>query len=88
MKDKRVTKIVVELIKADHPGLWQHAPKNSYKDDAGNHIWVREDGICWETCEWVDYTVLDLINVILEDQGIDAVAEYSNSYEIMIEPLH
>jgi hypothetical protein len=87
MKDERITKIVVDIIKADHPGLWQFARKNSHTDDAGNRIFVREDGICWETCDWVDYDVIDRINDAVEAQGIEAVVEYSNGYEVMVEQL-
>jgi hypothetical protein len=87
MKDKRITDIVVDIIKTDHPQLWQFARKNSFTDDAGNCIFVREDGICWETAEWVDYLVLDRINDAVEAQGIEAVVEYSNSYEVMVEAL-
>ena len=87
MKDKRITNIVVGIIKADHPEWWQFARKNSYTDDAGNRIHVREDGICWESTSWVDYLVLDRINDAVEKLGIEAVVEYSNSVEVMVEPL-
>jgi hypothetical protein len=85
VKDKRVTKVVVDLIKQKHPGLWQYARANSYTDDAGNRIHVREDGICWETQEWVDYDIVDQINDILYiNHGLPFYVEYSNSYEVMV----
>jgi hypothetical protein len=87
MKDERVTKIVVSIIKQNHPGLWQFARANSFKDDAGNRIFVHDDSIVWETCEWVDYLVLDQINDQIESQGIPVIAEYLNSYEIQLESV-
>jgi hypothetical protein len=86
MKDKQITDIVVNIIKRDHPNWWLHARKNSYKDDAGNRIWVRDDGICWESTSWVEYITIDEINDEIWKLGIEAEAEYSNSYEILINP--
>lgn len=87
MKDPRITKIVVEIIKERHPTLWAFARKNSHRDDAGNGIYVHDDTIVWESAAWLDYEVLDRINEQIEAQGIEAVAEYWNDYEVKIEAL-
>ena len=84
MKDKRITSIVVDVIKTDWAGWF---PGRGYTDIAGNRIHVREDGIAWESVAWVDYEVLDRINAEIEAEGIEAVVEYSNSYEVMVEAL-
>lgn len=87
MRDARVTRIVVAAIKRTRPQLFQHVRANAHRDDVGNPIHVREDGIAWETCEWVDYALLDEINDAVEAAGVAAVVEYSNSYEVMVEAL-
>ena len=87
MKDKRITDIVVSTIKEEFPDYWEGIRKNSFTDIAGNPICVREDGIAWETVDWCDYLILDKINDKVEAAGIEAVVEYSNSYEVMVEAL-
>jgi hypothetical protein len=84
MRDKRITDIVVGVIKENHGDYFNG---RGFTDIAGNRIHVRDDGIAWETRSWVDYGVLDTINDRVEAAGIEAVVEYSNSYEVMVEAL-
>lgn len=80
----QATKIVVGIIKERYKdSWWKWARGNSYTDDAGNRIHVHDDSIVWESTDWLDYEVLDLINDQLEAQGIELLAEYGNSYEVM-----
>lgn len=87
MKDRRVTKIVVDVIKTYHPEWWQFARANSFTDDAGNPINVRDDGICWESTDWCDYEILDVINGRIEREELPFVVEYQGSYEVSVEAL-
>jgi hypothetical protein len=84
MRDKRITDIVVGVIKDDHADWFLG---RGFTDIAGNRIHVREDGIAWESTSWVDYVVLDRINEAVEAAGIEAVVEFSNSYEVLVEAL-
>jgi hypothetical protein len=89
VKDERITKVVVDVIKERNPNWWKHSRGNSHTDDAGNGIYVHEDSIVWESTDWVDYDVLDLINDRLERLHPDlfVAVEYGNSYEVLIEEL-
>jgi len=82
-----VRDIVIDVIKTRHPREFQFAHGNSFKDDAGNRIHVHPDSIVWETVDWLDYEVLDRINERLERDGLPFVAEYGNSYEVLIEEV-
>lgn len=88
MPDTRVTKIVVDELKKAHPDAWKWARKNSYRDDAGNRIYVHPDSIVWETVQWVDYTLLDAINDRIQDENLPFVAEYAGSYEVTVEDVN